>query len=86
MAAAKKTIIIHILRILYSYSSREYPITQTDICNYLNDIDLACDRKTVGRNISYLIDMGLPIKKSGERRGYYYDTQGDSLFVRKNIV
>ena len=81
---AKKIIIVHILRILYCYSSSDYPVTQTYIAKYLNDIDLPCDRKTVGRNIKYLIDMGLPIVKSnGSKRGYYYDIANDKFFIRK---
>ena len=45
----KKTIIICILKILYNYTSFDYPVTQTTIVNYLNDIDIECTRKTVGR-------------------------------------
>ena len=83
---AKKTIIVHILRVLYCYTSIYYPATQTHIANYLNDIDIPCDRKTVGRNIKYLIDMGLPIIKSkGFKRGYYYDIENDKFFIRKEI-
>lgn len=83
---AKKTIIVHVLRILYCYTSADYPATQTHIADYLNDIDIPCDRKTVGRNINYLIDMGLPIIKStGLKRGYYYDIENDKFFIRKEI-
>ena len=83
---AKKTIIVHVLRVLYRYTSNEYPATQTHIANYLNDIDIPCDRKTVGRNIKYLIDMGLPIiEKKGLKRGYYYDLKNDNFFIRKEI-
>ena len=83
---AKKTIIVHILRILYCYTSVEYPATQTFIANYLNEIDIPCDRKTVGRNIKYLIDMGLPILKSqNSKRGYYYEIENDKFFIRKEI-
>lgn len=62
--SSKKTIIVHILKILYCYTSVDYPVTQTYIANYLDEIDIPCDRKTVGRNIKYLMDMGLPIVKS----------------------
>ena len=83
---AKKTIIVHILRILYCFTSFEFPVTQTYIANYLNDIEIPCDRKTVGRNIKYLMDMGLPIMQSnGVKRGYYYDTKSDKFFIRKDI-
>lgn len=83
---SKKTIIVHILRILHNYTSSEYPATQTTIVNYLNDIDIQCSRKTVGRNLKYLIDCGLPIKrKSSKSGGYYYDFDNDNFFVRTDI-
>ena len=84
--SAKKAILIHILRILHNYSSFDYPVTQTMIVNYLNDIDIPCCRKTVGRNIHYLAECGVPIKrKSTKAGGYYYDFQNDKFFVKKNI-
>ena len=67
---SKKVIILYVLNVLKLYSSPENPVSQTAISNYLNDIDVPCDRKTVGRNIGYLIDFGYPIKKVGTR-GYY---------------
>ncbi len=83
---SKKTIIVHILRILYSYSSENHPVTQTTIVNYLNDIDIPCTRKTVGRNLKYLTDIGLPIKrKCSKNGGYYYDFDSDKFFVRKQL-
>jgi len=82
--SAKKTIIVHIMRVLYNYTSNENPATQTFIANYLRDIGIPCDRKTVGRNIKYLIEIGVPIKKSDKNRnGYYYDRTNDKFF--KNV-
>ena len=69
---AKKTIILYVLNIIKLYSSEEYPVSQTAICNYLNDINVLCDRKTVGRNIAYLQKFGYPIVKINGK-GYYLD-------------
>ena len=81
----KKTIIVHILKILYNYTSYNYPVTHTAIVNYLNDIEIFCTRKTVGRNLKYLIDSGVPIKrKHCKNGGYYYDFENDTFFVRNN--
>ena len=82
----KKLTIIHVLRVLYNYTSADFPATQTAIVNYLNDIGVSCSRKTVGRNLKYLIDCGVPIKrKNAKRGGYYYDFENDSFFVKLNI-
>lgn len=81
---SKKITIIHVLRVLYNYSSLEFPVTQTNIVNYLNEIGVSCTRKTVGRNLKYLIDSGVPIKrKYSKNGGYYYDFKNDNFFVRK---
>ena len=59
----KKVIILYVLNILKLYSSEQTPITQSAICDYINDIGISCDRKTVGRNIEYLRKFGYPIKR-----------------------
>ena len=78
-----KGIIVHVLRVLYCYTSKEHLVTQTHIAQYLNDIRIPCDRKTVGRNLKYLMDMGLPIVRTG--RGYYYDMEKDNFFKKINL-
>jgi predicted transcriptional regulator len=79
----KKTTIVHVLRVLYNYTSYDYPATQTAIVNYLNDLDIACTRKTVGRNIRYLIESGVPIKRRMPKNGgYYYDHKNDRFFAK----
>ena len=70
---AKKVIIVYILNIL-RHTSKERPVSQTIICNYLNEIQIPCDRKTVGRNISYLQAMGYPIQCIAGK-GYYLDSE-----------
>ena len=83
----KKTIIVYVLKILYNYTSLTYPATQTAIVNYLNDINIPCSRKTVGRNLKYLMDMGVPIKrKSCKNGGYYYDFENDTFLVRNKTI
>jgi hypothetical protein len=71
---ANKTVILYVLNVLKVYSSKEYPVSQTAICQYLNDLSITCDRKTVGRNIGYLVSFGYPIKKV-PNRGFYLDKQ-----------
>ena len=82
---ATKTSILYVLNILKVYSSEEYPVSQTAICNYLNDINVSCDRKTVGRNILYLQEFGYPIKKVNGK-GYYLDKKVMENIKKKWIV
>jgi biotin operon repressor len=82
--SAKKTVILYVLNIIKLYSSEENPVSQTAISNYLADIGVRCDRKTVGRNIEYLKEFGYPIEKiSG--KGYYLD-RGKMETSEKKLV
>ena len=75
---AKKTIILYVLVMLYKGSSMQKPITQTQMAKVINSLGVPCSRRTVGRNIRYLIDFGLPIfKVSG---GYCYVKHLDKFF------
>ena len=60
---AKKTIILYVLKMLEQGSSKEKPITITNMTKVLNSIGVSCDRKTVGRNVDYLIEFGYKITK-----------------------
>ena len=70
----KRVIILYVLNILKLYSTEDTPVTQSAICNYLNDVGISCDRKTVGRNIKYLIKFGYPIERRGIK-GYYLSSR-----------
>ena len=75
---AKKTIILYVIKIIYYGSSKEKPITCTNIVKVLNSIGVQCERRTVGRNIDYLISFGVPIKKV-KGGGCYYDKDANEI-------
>lgn len=68
---AKKTIILYVLKMLYVGSSKEKPITITNMTKVLNSMDIPCDRKTIGRNVDYIIEFGLPVVKIAGGGCYY---------------
>ena len=78
---APKTIVLYVLNVIKLYASAEYPVSQTAICKYLNEIGVPCDRKTVGRNVKYLQEFGYPIVHIPVK-GYYLD--GEALEKCKN--
>ena len=82
---AKKTIILYVLNVIKLYSSKEYPVSQTAICEYLNEIHVPCDRKTIGRNITYLQDFGYPIEKI-DGKGYYLNSDKMKNIKKKIIL
>ncbi len=66
----KKTLIIRIYQILERYSDEEHPLTQQDIIDLLNrDFGAECERKAVGRNLSFLKEAGFDIE-SGAKGSY----------------
>ena len=71
---AKKTIILYVLDMLEKGSSKEKPITITSMANVLNSMDIPCDRRTIGRNVDYLIEYGKPIVKI-KGGGCYWDKE-----------
>ena len=68
---ATKTIILHIFAVLQKYTSREHQVSFNDIATFLEGKGKSCDRKTVARNVDYLIEDGFPIVKTGDGKCYY---------------
>lgn len=66
----KKYLILLVLKILENESDENHPLTQSKIAQAISDV-FPCDRKTVGRNIHFLMKVGYPIKKTS--RGFYLD-------------
>jgi len=63
---AKKLINLRILQVLERYSDADHPLTQQQIISYLErDFDLTCERKAVGRNISFLREADYDISSDG---------------------
>ena len=76
----KKQLIILILRILETQTDDAHPITQVEIARLISG-KYPCDRKTVGRNIGFLRELGFPIEKCP--RGFYMERK---LFTREEIA
>lgn len=78
---AKKTIILYVLKLLYKGSSWERPITLAQMTNVVNSMGVECHKRTIERNIKYLIEFGLPIiHKKGNKGGYFYLKEKDNFF------
>ena len=65
----KKLIPLYILNILRKYTDQDSPLRQKDIVQILKDsFNICCERKSIARNINYLIDAGFDIRNE---KGYY---------------
>jgi len=66
----KKLYIIYILEIMKKYSDADHHLQQQDIIRYMEkDHGIVCERKTVSRNLSDLMDAGYEIEHDSS--GYY---------------
>ena len=79
----KKQNILLVLKILETESDESHPITQLKIADIISEV-YPCDRKTVGRNISYLKKLGYPIVKTP--KGFYMDNKLFTIDECKLIV
>ena len=91
----KKLLIIYIYEILKEHSDENHLLTQQDIIKLIKQIyDMDCERKSVGNNIDFLIDLGFDIIKV-PHKGCYLGERVlepsevsfiiDSLFSNKSI-
>ncbi len=87
---SKKQLILLVLNELNANSDEKHPLTQTQIAKNISGQKFVCDRKTVCRNIKFLIGMGYPIKKKEKNKGFYMDKKLFSLeeinFIRTAIL
>lgn len=79
----KKYLIILVLKLLENESDAKHPMTQCGIARIISEV-YPCDRKTVGRNINFLIKIGYPIVKTP--KGYFLDKKSFSLDEQNFIV
>ena len=67
----KRLIILYILDLLEQGTSELNPFSITRITNALNKMGVDCERRTVSRNVNYLIAYGKPIVKLKNGKVYY---------------
>ena len=83
----KKHLILLVLKLLETETDANHPMTQTEIAKTISEV-YPCDRKTVGRNIQILREIGYSIVKTST--GFYLDKKAftvDELeFVKAAIL
>ena len=79
----KKQKILLVLKILETESDKRNPMTQVEIAEIISQV-YPCDRKTIGRNIRFLIDLGYQIIKTP--KGFYLDKKMFTLQEKEFII
>lgn len=68
--ANKQTLLLRLYQVLFDHSDENHPLTQQDIIEILDrEYGLTVERKAIGRNVSYLNEMGIEVASS--RKGTY---------------
>ena len=83
MLKQKCSIVITYL-LLESETERGKCLTQSGIADALTRMGCICDRKTIGRDIKALTEMGCPIKKTA--KGFYMDRKAISPDEAKFVI
>ena len=63
--------ILCVLDILRRYSDEQHPLNASEICDYLENMGVSAERKSVYNDIAALSDFGYDIVKSGSPRGWF---------------
>lgn len=78
----KRTLLFRLYQILYDYSDSTHPLKQQDVINLLNkNYDIEIERKAIGRNLSFLREMGYEIH-SDRNGSYLEDKQFENAELR----
>lgn len=78
---SKKLLILHILKTIQDEATIKQPISQEKISMILKEKGVSCDRKTVGRNINFLIEYGYPIIKLKGKGCYIKNNEKECLWT-----
>lgn len=69
----KQTLLFRVYQVLFEYSDESHLLTQQNIIDILErEYGLRVERKAIGRNISYLNEMGIEVE-SGRKGAYLVD-------------
>lgn len=89
MAENKQKIkLLRIIEFLRSESEINNPTSTSQIINYLNSIQISCDRRTLYKDMDLLIESGVNIVKTelGRENAYYIDEISLSLAELKILI
>ena len=84
----QKIKLVKLLDYLRAESSAETPVSTNSIIQYLNNVNISCDRRTLYKDMDMLIENGANIVKTelGRENAYYIDEASLSLAELKLLI
>lgn len=80
----RKCSIVITLLMLETESDFLTPISQSRLSEFATEVGCPCDRKTIGRDIKALTELGCPIRKTP--RGFYMDKKAFTVAEAELIL
>ena len=73
--------LLMMVELLRQKSSKEHPLSTSELIKELADIGIGCDRRTLGKDVALLNEYGYEVKTRNvsHQRGYYMDSQNFSI-------
>lgn len=84
----RKIKLLKLLEILQSDTNEEHPLSTSQLCSKLGEIGIACDRRTLSKDISLLNELGYEIMSAmvGHEKVYYIEDRGFSIPELKILI
>lgn len=84
----QKLKLLKLMELLRNETDEDHPLTTRQICQYLRENNISCDRRTLGKDIAYLNDQGYEVmsKNVGHEKGYYIADRDFSIPELKILI
>jgi len=77
----QKLKLLKLMELLRNETDEDHPLTTRQLCQYLRENQISCDRRTLGKDIAYLNEQGYEVmsKNVGHEKGYYIADRAFSI-------
>jgi len=84
----QKIKLLKLVELLRNETDEDHPLTTSQICRYLRENSITCDRRTLGKDIAYLNEQGYEVmsKNVGHEKGYYIADRTFSIPELKILI
>ena len=85
---SQKIKLLKLMELLRQETDEQHPMAASIVCQRLNDMEVACDRRTITRDIQALNDFGYEVMYTmiGHERAYYVEDRSFSVPELKILI
>ena len=84
----QKIKLLKLMEMLRQETDEEHPLRTSEICKRLNALNITCDRRTLGKDITLLNSQGFEIMSAmrGHEKAYYIEDRSFSVPELKILI